>query len=120
MGQINRRPSVLRSKYFFFIISYRLRALKTLYFHFCNFIKNKRNKLKGFFAKNFARFYEKKNHFEHQMLGRRVLCPIGPTNQHIILSIDRFLFSVLLLILETLYVNFPKSHIRKRASLSNL
>ena len=24
---------------FFFIISYRLRALKTLYFHFCNFIK---------------------------------------------------------------------------------
>ena len=26
---------------FFFIISYRLRALKTLYFHFCNSIKKK-------------------------------------------------------------------------------
>ena len=25
-----------------------LRALKTLYFHFCNFIRNKNNKLKGF------------------------------------------------------------------------
>ena len=49
MGQTTRWPSVWRSKYFFFIISYRLRALKTLYFHFCNFIKkNKKNKLKGF------------------------------------------------------------------------
>ena len=42
---------------FFFIISYRLRALKTLYFHFCNFIKKK---IERVFAKNFARFYEKK------------------------------------------------------------
>ena len=42
--------------FFFFIISYRLRALKTLYFHFCNLIKKIR-----IFAKNFERFYEKKN-----------------------------------------------------------
>jgi hypothetical protein len=34
---------------FFFTISYRLRALKTLYFYFCKFIKKKhRNKLKQF------------------------------------------------------------------------
>jgi hypothetical protein len=33
---------------FFFIISYRLRALKTLYFYFCKVIKNHKNKLKGF------------------------------------------------------------------------
>ena len=39
MGQTNCRPRVWTSKYFFFIISYRLRALKTLYFHFCNFLK---------------------------------------------------------------------------------
>ena len=39
MGQTTRWPSVWRSKYFFFIISYRLRALKTLHFHICNFIK---------------------------------------------------------------------------------
>ena len=41
MGQMTRRPSVCHSKYFFFIISYWVRALKTLYFHFCNFIKKK-------------------------------------------------------------------------------
>ena len=54
MGQTTRRPSVWYSKYFFFTISYRFRALKTLYFNFCNFIKNK---LKGVLQ----RFYEKKN-----------------------------------------------------------
>ena len=32
---------------FFFIISFRLRAIKTLYIHFCNFIK----KMKGFFQR---------------------------------------------------------------------
>ena len=30
-----------------------------MYFHFCNFVKL--YNLKGFFSKNFARFYEKKN-----------------------------------------------------------
>ena len=44
----------------FFIISYRLRALKTLYFHFCNFIKKIEKLIERVFAKNFARFYEKK------------------------------------------------------------
>ena len=39
MGQKTRRPSIWRSKYFFFTISYRLVAFKILYFHFCNFIK---------------------------------------------------------------------------------
>ena len=38
----------------FFIIFHRLSALKTPYFHFCNFIKNQR-----VFPENFARFYEK-------------------------------------------------------------
>ena len=32
---------------FFFIVSYGLRAPKTRYFHFCNFEKRNRNKLKG-------------------------------------------------------------------------
>ena len=40
-----------------FIISYILRALKTLYSHFCNCIKRW---IERVFAKNFARFYEKK------------------------------------------------------------
>ena len=44
----------------FFIISYRLRALKTLYFHFCNFIKKNQEKFECVSAKDFARFYEKK------------------------------------------------------------
>ena len=42
---------------FFFIISYRLRALKTLYFYFCKVIKKL---IERIFAKNFARNYEKK------------------------------------------------------------
>ena len=39
------------------MISYRLRALKDVYFHFCNFIKKK---IESVFAKNLARLYEKK------------------------------------------------------------
>ena len=35
------------------------------------------------FAKNYARFFEKKKILEHQMLGRRFICPIGPANQRI-------------------------------------
>ena len=45
---------------FFFIISYRLRALKTLYFHFCNFIKKLKNKLKGFLQRILQDFMKKK------------------------------------------------------------
>ena len=41
----------------FFFTFYRLRALKTLYFYFCKFIKKK---IETVFAKNFARNYEKK------------------------------------------------------------
>ena len=57
MGQTTHHPSIWHSKYFFFIISYRLMALKTLCFHFGNLIK----KNKRVYAKSFARFYEKKN-----------------------------------------------------------
>ena len=74
MGQTNRQPSIWHSKYFFFIISFRLRALKTLYFHICNLIKKI---IERVFAKNFARFCKKKNPLEHQTLGWRVVCPMG-------------------------------------------
>ena len=46
---------------FFFHNSYRLRAFKTFCFHFCNFIRKNEKETKRVFAKNFARFYEKKN-----------------------------------------------------------
>ena len=39
---------MFQALFFFFIISYRLRALKTLYFYFCKFIKKLNNKLKLF------------------------------------------------------------------------
>ena len=49
MGQMNRWPRVWCSKYYFFYTFYRLRALKTLYFYFCNFIKkNKKINWKDF------------------------------------------------------------------------
>jgi Uri superfamily endonuclease len=40
------------------MISYRLRALKTLYFYFCKFIKEIKE-IETIFANNFARNYEK-------------------------------------------------------------
>ena len=45
---------------FFFIVSYRLRALKTLYFYFFKVIKKIKKLIERIFAKNFARNYEKK------------------------------------------------------------
>ena len=46
MGQTTHRPSVWCSKHYFsFIISYRIRALKILYFYFCKIVKKK---FKGF------------------------------------------------------------------------
>ena len=45
---------------FFFIISYRLRALKTLYFHFCNLIKKIKINWKGF-CKEFCKILWKNN-----------------------------------------------------------
>ena len=39
MGGTTHRPSVWCSKHYFFIISYRLRALKTLHFYFCKNLK---------------------------------------------------------------------------------
>ena len=49
IGQTNRRTRVWCSKYHFFNTFYRLRALKTLYFYFCNFIKkNKKINWKDF------------------------------------------------------------------------
>ena len=50
---------------FFFYTFYRLKALKTLYFYCCNFIK--------------------KIYLEHQTLGRRLVCPIVQATQRIIL-----------------------------------
>ena len=54
-------PSII-----FFIISYRLKALKTLYFYSCKIIENEENKLKRFLQRilqemGSPRNYEKKN-----------------------------------------------------------
>ena len=48
MGQTNHRPRVWCSKYYFFFNSYRLRALKTLYFYFCKSMKEIEKKLNQF------------------------------------------------------------------------
>ena len=59
----------------FFIISYRLRALKTLYFYFCKVIKKWEIKLKGFFAKNFENNYEKNNTWNIRRLVNETIIP---------------------------------------------
>ena len=81
MGQVTHQPSIWCSKHFFFIISYRHRALKTLYFHFCKFTKINWDD----FAKNFARNCENKIILGTSELGWRVICPSEPANQRIIL-----------------------------------
>ena len=60
LGQMTCRPSVWCSKHYFFIISYRLRALKTLYSYFCKFVKNQKINW-TIFAKKFARHSKKNN-----------------------------------------------------------
>ena len=60
-GTNDSSSKLLTFQVFFFIISYRLRALKTLYFHFCNFIKkNEEINWKGF-CKEFCKKLWKKN-----------------------------------------------------------
>ena len=88
MGQTTHRPNSWCSKHYFFVImSYRLKALKTVYFYFCNIIKKISKSTETIFAKNFARNYENKWYMKHQTLGRWVICPIGPANQSILLYI---------------------------------
>ena len=61
MGQTNRRPRVWCSKYYFLYTFYRLRALKILYFYFCNLIKNSENKLQGFLQRILQEILKKNN-----------------------------------------------------------
>ena len=92
MGQTRYPPSVWCSKhYFFFIISYTLRALKTLYFCFCKIIKeiNWNNFCKEFCKKSW------KNKIigtsEAWSMSRSSQWPSDQATQHIILKIDGFL-----------------------------
>ena len=67
--------STKRLNFFFFYFFIDMGTQNSL-FSFCNFIR-----LERVFAKNFARFYEEKKYLEHQTLGRRFVCPIGPVTQ---------------------------------------
>ena len=73
-------PSTKPLTFQVFFFCYILRALKTLYFHFCNFIEKWKNKEKGFLQRVMQDFMKKKKYLEHQTLGRRNVCPIGPAN----------------------------------------
>ena len=59
MGQMNHRPRVWCSKYYFFILCIDLGHWK-LFFYFCNFFKKIRKQIERIFANNFARNHEKK------------------------------------------------------------
>ena len=58
--QTTRWPSFWCSKYFFFTVFYRLRTLKTLYFHICNFIKNNKRINWNHFCNEFCKKLWKK------------------------------------------------------------
>ena len=87
MGRTTHWPSVWCSKHFFFIISYRFRALKTLYFYFCK--KNKRINWNNF-CKEFCKKLWKKNNTWN--IRRLVNESFVPVTQRIILKIVGFLF----------------------------
>ena len=75
MGQMTGQQSHWCSKYFFsFILSYILRALKTLYLHFCT---NETTKWKGFCKEFWEILWKQKNnmYLQHQTLGRKVIVP---------------------------------------------
>ena len=54
------QASLMFQALFFFIISYRLRALKSLYFYSCKFIKKLENKLKRFLQRILQEIMKKK------------------------------------------------------------
>ena len=61
---------------FFFIISYRLKALKTLFFfHFCNFIKKIKNQLKGFLQRILQYFMKNINTWNISRLVHELFVP---------------------------------------------
>ena len=69
---------------------------KPFYFiFFIYFFQFTRMKIKSFECPKSIRNYEKKRYLECKMLGRLVVCPIGPANQRIILLIVGFLKSQL-------------------------
>ena len=76
MGQMTCQPSISCSKYFFFH-----KILQSSFNHF--FYKITKKKIKSLESPKSIRNYEKK--ICTHMLCRRVICPIGPANQRIIL-----------------------------------
>ena len=76
IDQVSDVPSIN-----FFIISYRLRALKTLYFYFCKVIK----KLKGFLQRILQEIMKKK-----YILGTSYAWSMRQSTQHIISKIVGF------------------------------
>ena len=84
MGQMTCQPSISCSKYFFFH-----KILQSSFNHFFYKITKIKIKINSFECYKSIMKYEKK-YLKHQMHGPRVICPIGPANQHIILQIVRF------------------------------
>ena len=79
-----------------FLISYRCRALQTLYFHFCKIIKDNKITLNEF-CKDFCKKLWKKKYLEHQTLSPWVICPSKSAPQHIILKIAGFQQSTMII-----------------------
>ena len=75
MVQTNRQPRVWCSKYYFLNIFYRLRALKTLYFYFCNFIKNKKINWNDFCKEFCKKLWKKKNTWNIRRLVDETIIP---------------------------------------------
>ena len=85
--------------FFKFLIIYFIiiKALKTLYF--CKFIKEIKNKLKPFLQRILQEIMKKK-YLEHQMVGRRVICPSEPAYHIVDCRISSYLGYITLSLLR--------------------
>ena len=80
VNQVSDVPSII---FFLWFLAKFFAKMVSMYFHF--FYIFTKIKTKNFECPKSIRNYEKKKILEHQMLGRRVICPSYPANQGIIL-----------------------------------
>ena len=86
---MSHRPRICCSKHYsFFIITYRLRALKTLYFYFCKIIKKKKINWNNFCKEFCKKLWKKNNTWNIRCLVDELFVP---ATQRIILKIVGFL-----------------------------
>ena len=100
----------LMSQAFFFIIHFRLMALKTLYFCYCKSIKkNEKRKLKRFLQTILQEIMKKPNNWSMKRLVSESFVPANQRNSILLCRLSDFLCHHFKGLMADLYVASPKS-----------